>query len=232
MRRRTFLKGQLALGAGALLGTSLAACSAPAASPAPVGPSAPAPSTARPDESESAVAPTSKVLLAYFSRPGENYYYGGRTNLEIGNTEVVANLISATVAVDVYRIEAKDPYPDSYQATVERNVAEQDDEARPAIAGDIPDVDSYDTVLLGSGIWNVQPPMIMRTFVESVDLSGKSIFPFVTYAVSGLGRTIDDYTQLCPQSTIGEGLAVRGEEASAALPEVETWLRATGLLPA
>ena len=56
--------------------------------------------------------------------------------------------------------------------------------------------------------------MIMRTFVESVDLSGKTIFPFVTYAVSGLGRTIDDYTRLCPRSTIGEGLAVRGEEAT------------------
>ena len=53
----------------------------------------------------------------------------------------------------------------------------------------------------------------MRTFVENVDLSGKTIFPFVTYAVSGLGSTIDDYTRLCPRSTIGEGLAVRGEQA-------------------
>jgi flavodoxin len=152
--------------------------------------------------------------------------------LEIGNTEVVSNLISAAITVDVYRIEAEDPYPDSYQATVERNVVEQDAEARPAIAGVLPSVDTYETVLLGSGIWNVQPPMIMRTFVESVDLSGKSIFPFVTYAVSGLGRTIDDCTRLCPDSTIGEGLAIRGEEASAARAEVETWLRDIGLLPA
>jgi len=230
MRRRTFLKGQLAFGAGALLGTTIAACSAPAASPAQTTPGT---TTTMPlDGSESAVAPGSKVLLAYFSRAGENYYYGGRTNLEIGNTEVVANLISAAVGVDVYRIEAEDPYPDSYPATVERNVAEQDSEARPAIAGVLPAVDTYDTVLIGSGIWNVQPPMIMRTFVESVDLSGKTLFPFVTYAVSGLGRTIDDYTRLCPQSTIGEGLAIRGEEAAAAQTEVETWLRAVGLLPA
>jgi hypothetical protein len=63
------------------------------------------------------------VLLAYFSRAGENYYYGGRTVLEVGNTAVVAELISSMVAVDVFRIEAADPYPDSYQATVEATYA-------------------------------------------------------------------------------------------------------------
>jgi hypothetical protein len=72
--------------------------------------------------------------------------------------------------------------------------------------------------------------MIMCTFVEGVDLSGKTIFPFVTYAVSGLGRTVDDYTRLCPRSTIGEGLAVRGEEATDARADVEAWLRKIGLL--
>ena len=145
--------------------------------------------------------------------------------LQVGNTAVVADMISSAVAVDVFRIEAADPYPDSYDATVERNVREQNAEARPAIAGNLPAVGGYDAVLLGSGIWNVRPPMIMRTFVESVDLSGKTIFPFVTYAVSGLGRTIDDYTRLCPRSTIGEGLAVRGEQVGDAEP---TWTRGFG----
>lgn len=56
------------------------------------------------------------------------------------------------------------------------------------------------------------------------------IFPFVTYAVSGLGDTIDDYARLCPRSTIGEGLAVRGEEVQGARGEVEAWLRKIGLL--
>jgi hypothetical protein len=72
--------------------------------------------------------------------------------------------------------------------------------------------------------------MIMRTFLEGVDLSGKTIFPFVTYAVSGLGRTVDDHTRLCPRSTIGEGLAVRGEEAADARADVDAWLRRIGLL--
>ena len=72
--------------------------------------------------------------------------------------------------------------------------------------------------------------MIMRTFVEAFDWTGKTILPFVTYAVSGLGSTVDDYTRLCPGATINEGLAVRGEEVRDARTDVDTWLRNVGLL--
>jgi flavodoxin len=229
MNRRTLLQGSFVLGAGALLGTQLAGCSAPAASSS-AAPTSEVDTSEPRDTPEPTAAPGSRVLLAYFSRAGENYYYGGRTVLEVGNTEVVAEMISSTVAVDVFRIEAADPYPQSYQATVERNVREQNSEARPAITGALPAAETYDTLLLGSGIWNVRPPIIMRTFVENVDLSGKTIFPFVTYAVSGLGSTIDDYTRLCPRSTIGDGLAVRGEQARDARADVEAWLGRIGLL--
>lgn len=44
--------------------------------------------TARPD------ARSSKVLLASFSRPGENDNNGGRIELEVGNTQVLAGMIS------------------------------------------------------------------------------------------------------------------------------------------
>ena len=90
-----------------------------------------------------------KGTARLFSRAGENYHYGGRTHLEVGNTEVAAAMISSAINVDVYKIEAADPYPVNYQATVERNVREQNEEARPEIAGRLPAVESYDTVLLG-----------------------------------------------------------------------------------
>ena len=218
MNRRTLMTGSLALGAGALLGTQLAGCSDRAAPP---------PASQTPAAPQS--APGSRVLLAYFSRPGENYHYGGRINLDVGNTEVLAGMISSAVAVDVYRIQAAEPYPDSYQETVERNKREQDTEARPAIAGALPTVEPFDTVLFGSPIWNVRPPMIMRTFIDRVDLRGKTIHPFVTYAVSGLGETIEDYTRLLPGATIGDGLAVRGEEVRDAGPDVTAWLQRTRL---
>ena len=130
----------------------------------------------------------------------------------------------------MYRIEAAEPYSDSYDDTVVVAVGEQDTDARPAIANPLPSIDGYDTVLLGSPIWNVRPPMIMRTFLGGVDLTGKRLYPFVTNAVSGLGRTIDDYTALAPDADIGEGLAVRGEEAGEATGDVTAWLRRVGLL--
>jgi flavodoxin len=171
-----------------------------------------------------------RALLAYFSRAGENYYYGDRIDLEVGNTEVVAGIIADLAEVDVYEITPADPYPEDYEATVRRNVQEQAADARPEIAGSLPDLAGYDTVMLGSGVWNVQAPMIMRTFIESVDLDGRTVLPLVTYAVSGMGRVTDDYRRMLPESTIGEGLAIRGEEAADARPEVRAWLRRADLL--
>jgi len=172
-----------------------------------------------------------RILLAYFSRAGENYYYGGRTNLDVGNTEVLAGMISALLPCDVHRIDAADPYPDGYDVTVARNVREQDMDARPAIANPLPAIDQYNTVILASGIWNVRAPMIMATFTESYDFTGKTVHPVTTHAMSGLGTTARDYAASCPGAAIGEGLAVKGEEVRNAGADIESWLRRTGLLP-
>ncbi|TMR33013.1 hypothetical protein ETD85_21140 [Nonomuraea zeae] len=169
------------------------------------------------------------ILLAYFSRAGENYHYGGRRNLKVANTEVLTQMISRRIDCDVHRIEPADPYPDDYEETVARNVREQDADARPAIAGPLPTIDRYDTVLLASPIWNVRAPMIMTTFTESLSFRGKTVFPLTTYAMSGLGTTERDYAASCPGATIAEGLAVRGEEVSSAQAEVDAWLRRAGL---
>jgi flavodoxin len=75
-----------------------------------------------------------RVLLAYFSRAGEMYYFGGRRDLEVGNTEVLAGIIADLINCDVHRIEAADAYPASYDETVQRNVTEQNSDARPRTA--------------------------------------------------------------------------------------------------
>ena len=220
--RRTILQQGLLLGVGGWT-AAVAGCAAPD-NPAP------GPATSAPTPTPTGGATTAnQILLAYFSRPGENYYYGGRRDLPAGNTEVLARMIAELIACDVHRIDAADPYPASYDATVARNVREQDDDARPAIADPLGSIEQYDTVLLGSPIWNVRPPMIMTTFTESHDFSGKTVHPFVTYAVSGLGSTQRDYTANCPGAKIAPGLAVRGEEVTRHRSDVETWLRNAGL---
>lgn len=216
--RRSFLQGALAGVAGVIVSAGCADSSPFRMGDTPT----PVPTQATPSGSN--------VLLVYFSRAGENYYYGGRTQLAVGNTAVLAGMISRLIGCDVHRIEPADPYPDDYEETVVRNVREQEANARPAIANPLTSIEPYDTVLLGSPIWNVRAPLIMSTFVEGFDFTNKTIIPFVTYAVSGLGTTVRDYTALCPGATIGEGLAVRGEEVGDASGEVEAWLRQINLL--
>jgi flavodoxin len=203
--RRSFLRGALAGLAGVVGGAQQRGA----------GASSPTRVVAEVESSPVAATPTRRrVLLAYFSRAGENYYYGGRIDLEVGNTEVLAGMIGGLIGCDVYRIDPVDPYFHDYEETVARNVREQDTDARPDIANPLDSIEPYDVVLLGSPIWNVRPPMIMATFAERFDFTGKTIVPFVTYAVSGLGTVVRDYTATCPGATIGEGLAVRGEEVN------------------
>ena len=222
--RRSALRGVAAGLTGSLLSTGTAGCTPQenntSSSPNP----SPGHHTVRSGEG------SRNVLLAYFSRAGENYHYGGRINLEVGNTEVLAGMIGMLIPCQVHRIEAAEPYPDNYDATVARNVREQNQDARPAIASPLPAIDQYDTVILASGIWNVRAPMIMTTFTERYDFSGKTVYPVTTHAMSGLGTTARDYLESCAGATIAEGLAVKGEEVRDAGADVESWLKRTKLL--
>jgi flavodoxin len=218
--RRSFLHGALAGVVGVAVGISASGCSE----------SSPRRAQGRPERGPArSTRGGRKILVAYFSRAGENYYNGGRIELTVGNTEVLAGMISKRIRCDVHRIRPADPYPDDYDDTVQRNVREQQADARPAIANPLASIDAYDVVLLGSPIWNIRAPMIMSSFVEAFDSTDKTIYPFTTYAMSGLGTTMRDYAASCPGATIGEGLAVRGEQVDDAGPAVASWLQRIGL---
>jgi hypothetical protein len=73
--------------------------------------------------------------------------------------------------------------------------------------------------------------MIMRTFAESHDFSGKTVHPFTTHAMSGLGTAEREYATACRGATIGQGLSVRGEEVrDAGPPAVASWLAGINLM--
>jgi flavodoxin len=173
-----------------------------------------------------------RILLAYFSRPGENYWYGGRRDLRVGNTEVLAGMIAERLSCDVHRIRAAEPYSDDYDETVARNVREQEADARPAIATPVRSINRYDVVVLASPLWNVRPPMIMRTFAEQYNFTGKTVLPVTTYAVSGLGTAAEEYADACAGATIGRGLAVRGERVRDAGDDIDAWLRRSRVMRA
>jgi hypothetical protein len=71
--------------------------------------------------------------------------------------------------------------------------------------------------------------MIMSTFIEAVDLAGKRVLPFVTYAVSGMADIDQNYRNALPGSDVADGLAVRGEQTANAAAAVDAWLYDNGL---
>lgn len=230
--RRSFLKGGALAAASLALAPSLFACATPEQTePVPENEGAPARESATPQpNAEAAPAAGSGVLVAFFSRAGENYTSAGIVPTEVGNTSIMAGFVQEALGCDVFEITAADPYPYDYDEQLDRAQAELDADARPAIAGELPDLSAYDTVLVGSGIWWGRPPMIMRTFLEAVDTAGKTVVPFTTHGGSGLGSASSDYQALCPDAALADGLAVSGERVSDSREDVLAWLRDLGLL--
>jgi flavodoxin len=174
-------------------------------------------------------ANTSQCLVAYFSHPGNNYVGGTIVNLPVGNTEVVATTIREMTGGDLFRIEAVNPYPEDYTETTKVAQQELRTSARPKLTGHPETVDSCDVIFLGYPNWWGTMPMPVFTFLEEHDLSGKTIAPFCTHEGSGLGRSGTDIREMCPRSTILDGLAIRGDDVNGARDSVARWLRELGL---
>lgn len=166
-----------------------------------------------------------KVLVAYYSRAGENYGANGIERIEVGHTKVMSGYIAEALGADEYEIVPTQPYPDSYDACCDQAKEEQTQDARPAIADPLPDVSSYDVVFVGCPIWWGDEPMIIRTFVEGVDLSGKTIVPFTTHGGSGLGRVPSNLQAAIPNARFVDGHAVAGTSVDDARDEVTSWAK-------
>lgn len=176
------------------------------------------------DDGQAEASAGSNVLVAYFSRAGENYGPGGAMQtLEVGNTKVMASYIVEALGADEYEIVPTEAYPDSYDECLDVAKQEQAADDRPAIANALPDVSAYDTVFVGCPIWWGDEPMIIRTFLEGVDLSDKVVVPFTTHAGSGLGSVPSNLAAALPNSLLVEGHAVAGADVSGAHDEVTSW---------
>ena len=153
----------------------------------------------------------SKILIIYFSRTGEQYGVGV---IEKGNTEIVAEIIAEQTGADLYEVvPEEDTYPMTYSELTDVSKKEQNDNARPAYAATVPDLSGYDTIFVGAPVWWGDWPMIMYTFFENEDLSGKTLIPFCTHAGSGLSGFDKKLASACPDSTVLNGLAVTGADA-------------------
>ena len=91
----------------------------------------------------------SKILIAYYSRKGQNYVNGSIKNLAKGNTEVVAEFVQKAVGGDLFEIDTVKKYAEDYtQCTVEAK-EELRAKARPELSKYLDSIDEYDTIFLG-----------------------------------------------------------------------------------
>ena len=173
----------------------------------------------------------SNVLIAYFSRTGENYGVG---YIEKGNTSIVADIIAEQTGGDLFEIRTLSAYPDNYDEATEVAKQEQDVNARPELADNLEDISDYDVIFIGYPIWWSDMPMAVYTFLESHDLSGKTIVPFCTHAGSGLSSTISSISGMFPNAAILDELAISGTTAQNNYEETEqaviNWLQANNLI--
>ena len=161
-------------------------------------------------EAQPAEEPQSDTIVVYFSRTG--------------NTEKIADYLLEITGADSYVIQAAVPYSDediAYNNSSCRADQEQNDKTvRPEIADPISSLDGYDTVFLGYPIWWGEEPRIIDTFLESYDLSEKTVIPFCTSGSSGISVSEKNIAALVP---IGEQLAGKRFSASASKDEVQQW---------
>ena len=170
----------------------------------------------------------SKILVVYFSRPGENYNVG---NVEVGNTAMVASYIKEYLKADSFEIIPTNKYSDKYQECLDQATKEKDENARPEIQNKISNFDQYDTIFVGYPIWWGDMPMIMHTFFESYDFNGKKVIPFNTHEGSGDAGTYSTVQKDLPKANVTtDGLALDGKTAISDDGKQKTidWLKGLG----
>ncbi|QNM05299.1 flavodoxin [Qiania dongpingensis] len=158
---------------------------------------------------------TGKALVVYFSWSG--------------NTETLAGEIQSQTGADLFELIPEEPYTDDYDTLLDIAQEEQRNDARPAISGSITGWENYEVIYVGYPNWWGDMPMILYSFFDEYDLSGKTIAPFCTSGGSGLSDTINSMRALEPDAVVLDGLHLGSSAASAPGSAVTQWLNGLGL---
>ena len=137
----------------------------------------------------------SKKLVAYFSASGV--------------TAKVAETLAEAIGADIFEIEPEIPYTKAdlnWMDKKSRSSIEMSNPAsHPAIRTKRDNMADYDTVFVGFPIWWYVAPTIINTFLESYDLTGKTIVPFATSGGSGMGKANEKLMPSCTGAKLIEG---------------------------
>lgn len=152
----------------------------------------------------------SKKLVAYFSASGV--------------TATVAERLSESIGADLHEITPKVRYTDAdldWRNKNSRSSVEMSNPAsRPEIERVRDNMADYDTIYVGFPIWWYIAPTIINTFLESYDLTGKTIVPFATSGGSGMGKTNEMLQPSCTGAKLVDGKLFKADVSK---QELTTW---------
>lgn len=141
----------------------------------------------------------SRKLVAYFSASGV--------------TREAAEKLARKEGADLFEIRPVQPYTEddlNWNNRKSRSSVEMSDRSsRVEIAEKVADMQGYDEILVGFPIWWGVAPHIINSFLESYDLSGKTISPFATSGGSGYGRSNEELKPSAPGAKFNPGRMIR-----------------------
>lgn len=146
-----------------------------------------------------------------------------------GNTENVAKSVQSQTDSDIFEIVPATSYSDDYDTVLDVAQEEQKENARPAISGSIENIDQYDVVYVGFPNWWGDMPMILYSFFDEYDFSGKTIIPFNTHGGSGFSGTISTIKELEPNAEVLDGKSISRNDIQDAEQEIVDWVNSLDL---
>ncbi len=147
----------------------------------------------------------------------------------LGNTQYMAYVIQDTSGADIFRIIPEVPYPTDHRTLVDLASEEKAQNARPTIQDTIKNLSEYETIFIGYPNWWGDMPMILYTFFDTYDFSGKTIIPFNTHGGSGFSSTISTIRRIEPYANVREGLSISRNNIQEAEQQIVTWVTGLGI---
>lgn len=177
-----------------------------------------------------------KALVVYFSVPETDGVdaSSGASRLVAdgklqGNTEYVATVISEATGGDLFEIKTVHTYPGTHKELIDAAKKESDEDARPALATHIKNLDEYDVVFVGFPNWWYDMPQPLYTFFDEYDFSGKTVVPFCTHGGSRFSDAIKTIREMEQGTTVLDGYAIVRDRVAGSQDGILNWIEKMGM---
>ncbi|NCB92565.1 MAG: flavodoxin [Clostridia bacterium] len=153
---------------------------------------------------------TGNTLIAYFTWADNTYVENSEevdvdattsaSVLQPGNVGLIASWIQEETGADLFSIQVEDLYSSDYDECLDRASEENAQDARPALATHVENMDQYDTIYLGYPNWWYATPMAVLSFIDEYNFEGKQIILFCSHGTGGLAGSVDAITEELPEN--------------------------------